>query len=118
MAHALLRAASRLLSTPRHLTENFHLTRRLQHIYPEGSALFLTWHLHGSTPASLLPPPGLCPRAGVYLAEPLTESDLKGATAREANRDSDTLEGRTQASRRGTQECVRHVCLSAYGMAS
>jgi putative transposase len=32
--------------------------RRLPHIYPEGAALFLTWHLHGSVPASLLPPPG------------------------------------------------------------
>ncbi len=32
--------------------------RRLPHIYPEGAALFLTWHLHGSAPASRLPPPG------------------------------------------------------------
>jgi hypothetical protein len=32
--------------------------RRLPHLYPEGAALFLTWHLHGSVPASLLPPPG------------------------------------------------------------
>jgi len=32
--------------------------RRLPHIYPEGAALFLTWHLHGSIPASLRPPPG------------------------------------------------------------
>ena len=32
--------------------------RRLPHIYPHGAALFLTWHLHGSVPASLLPPPG------------------------------------------------------------
>jgi putative transposase len=32
--------------------------RRLPHIYPEGTPLFLTWHLHGSMPASLLPPPG------------------------------------------------------------
>ena len=32
--------------------------RRLPHIYPEGTALFLTWYLHGSMPASLLPPPG------------------------------------------------------------
>ena len=31
--------------------------RRLPHVYPEGAALFLTWHLHGSLPASLLPPP-------------------------------------------------------------
>ncbi len=32
--------------------------RRLPHLYPEGIPLFLTWHLHGSLPASLLPPPG------------------------------------------------------------
>ena len=31
--------------------------RRLPHIYPEGTALFLTWHLHGSVPTSLLRPP-------------------------------------------------------------
>jgi putative transposase len=31
--------------------------RRLPHVYPEGAPLFLTWHLHGSLPASLLPPP-------------------------------------------------------------
>ena len=32
--------------------------RRLPHFYPEGIPLFLTWHLHGCLPASLLPPPG------------------------------------------------------------
>ena len=32
--------------------------RRLPHLHPEGTSLFLTWHLHGSVPASLLPPPG------------------------------------------------------------
>jgi len=32
--------------------------RRLPHLRPEGTPLFLTWHLHGSVPASLLPPPG------------------------------------------------------------
>jgi putative transposase len=32
--------------------------RRLPHHYPEGIPLFLTWHLHGSLPALLLPPPG------------------------------------------------------------
>jgi REP element-mobilizing transposase RayT len=32
--------------------------RRLPHVYPEGAALFLTWCLHGSVPAALLPPPG------------------------------------------------------------
>jgi REP-associated tyrosine transposase len=32
--------------------------RRLPHLYPEGMPLSLTWHLHGSLPASLLPSPG------------------------------------------------------------
>ena len=32
--------------------------RRLPHLYPERIPLFLTWHLHGCLPASLLPPPG------------------------------------------------------------
>ena len=31
--------------------------RRLPHQYPEGRALFLTWHLHGSVPASRFPAP-------------------------------------------------------------
>jgi REP element-mobilizing transposase RayT len=31
--------------------------RRLPHVYPEGTPLFLTFHLHGSVPAALLPPP-------------------------------------------------------------
>jgi putative transposase len=31
--------------------------RRLPHLYPEEAWLFLTWHLHGSLPAALLPPP-------------------------------------------------------------
>ena len=31
--------------------------RRLPHRYPEGQALFLTWHLHGSVPASRFPVP-------------------------------------------------------------
>src|SRR5713101_7024221 len=31
--------------------------RRLPHIYPEDTPLFVTWHLHGSMPVSLLPPP-------------------------------------------------------------
>lgn len=31
--------------------------RRLPHTYPEGKWLFLTWHLHGSLPASHYPPP-------------------------------------------------------------
>ncbi len=32
--------------------------RRLPHQYPDGRALFLTWHLHGSLPHALYPPPG------------------------------------------------------------
>jgi putative transposase len=32
--------------------------RRLPHLYPEGKALFVTWHLHGSLPASRYPPGG------------------------------------------------------------
>ena len=31
--------------------------RRLPHQYPPGKPLFLTWHLHGSLPAALYPPP-------------------------------------------------------------
>src|SRR5215471_10165287 len=32
--------------------------RRLPHLYLQGAPLFLTWHLHGSIPAWLIPPPG------------------------------------------------------------
>ena len=32
--------------------------RRLPHVYIEGKALFVTWSLHGSMPASRYPPPG------------------------------------------------------------
>ena len=31
--------------------------RRLPHSYPEGKWLFLTWHLHGSLPHGMYPPP-------------------------------------------------------------
>jgi REP element-mobilizing transposase RayT len=31
--------------------------RRLPHIYPEGKPLFVTWHLFGSLPHNLYPPP-------------------------------------------------------------
>jgi REP element-mobilizing transposase RayT len=31
--------------------------RRLPHIYPEGKPLFITWHLFGSLPDNLYPPP-------------------------------------------------------------
>ncbi len=36
---------------------SFH-RRRLPHIYPTDSSLFLTWSLHGSLPVSQYPPPG------------------------------------------------------------
>ncbi|MGP8244153.1 MAG: hypothetical protein ACLQVN_06505 [Bryobacteraceae bacterium] len=32
--------------------------RRLPHVYLEGKAQFLTWHLYGSLPHKLYPPPG------------------------------------------------------------
>ena len=32
--------------------------RRLPHRYPEGKWLFVTWHLHGSLPQAMYPPPG------------------------------------------------------------
>jgi REP element-mobilizing transposase RayT len=32
-------------------------SRRLPHLYPEGRWLFVTWHLHGSLPRALYPPP-------------------------------------------------------------
>jgi putative transposase len=32
--------------------------RRLPHIYPDNTWLFLTWHLHGSLPSSHFPPAG------------------------------------------------------------
>jgi REP element-mobilizing transposase RayT len=34
------------------------IRRRLPHQYPEGKWLFLTWHLHGSLPQAMYPPPG------------------------------------------------------------
>jgi len=37
--------------------------RRLPHIYPENRWLFVTWHLFGSLPRALYPPPGK-PSAG------------------------------------------------------
>jgi putative transposase len=33
-------------------------SRRLPHIFDEGSRLFITWHLHGSLPRERYPPPG------------------------------------------------------------
>ena len=32
--------------------------RRLPHQHPQGKWLFLTWHLHGSLPHAMYPPPG------------------------------------------------------------
>jgi hypothetical protein len=32
--------------------------RRLPHLYPEEGWLFITWHLKGSLPKALYPPPG------------------------------------------------------------
>jgi putative DNA methylase len=37
--------------------------RRLPHLYPENTPLFITWHLPGSLPETLYPPPGK-PNAG------------------------------------------------------
>ena len=37
--------------------------RRLPHHYPKDTPLFITWHLHGSLPETLYPPPGK-PNAG------------------------------------------------------
>src|ERR1039458_7075603 len=31
--------------------------RRLPHVWAEGKRLFVTWHLHGSLPHALYPPP-------------------------------------------------------------
>jgi hypothetical protein len=31
--------------------------RRLPHVYPDSAWLFVTWHLHGSLPRALYPPP-------------------------------------------------------------
>jgi putative transposase len=36
----------------------FTYSRRLPHILPAGTSLFLTWHLHGSLPGKRYPPPG------------------------------------------------------------
>jgi len=41
--------------------------RRLPHIYPKDTSLFLTWHLHGSLPASLPPPPGPLTSGGAFV---------------------------------------------------
>jgi putative transposase len=67
VAHARVRAASRLFSTQgekisrlnRLLVRMLTSRRRLPHIYPQGAPLFVTWHLHGSVPHSLVPPGSL-----------------------------------------------------------
>lgn len=55
--------------------------RRLPHIYPEGRALFVTWHLYGSLPAPLPPPPSKLTsgQAFVWLERRLDKS-LSGPT--------------------------------------
>jgi REP-associated tyrosine transposase len=51
------------------LFKGMETRRRLPHEYPEGNALFLTWHLHGAVPSSRFPPPGKLPagQAFVYM---------------------------------------------------
>jgi hypothetical protein len=69
--------------------------RRLPHIYPDNTWLFLTWHLHGSLPASRFPPAHkvsdvMANHVHLLLLPSISPSlllkSLKGATAREANR--------------------------------
>jgi hypothetical protein len=51
--------ASRRILFPR--THSFSMSfsrRRLPHIHPAGKWLFITWHLDGSLPQALFPPPG------------------------------------------------------------
>src|SRR5450759_1406790 len=40
-----------------HFSSMSYSRRRLPHAYPEGKWLFLTWHLHGSLPHCMYPPP-------------------------------------------------------------
>jgi len=47
----------RIISKGRHYTGMEETRRRLPHQYIEGRWLFLTWHLHGSLPQGLYPPP-------------------------------------------------------------
>jgi putative transposase len=61
VAHALVRVVQiqENFSRSRHFSSVMALhRRRLPHWYKEGAALFLTWHLHGSLPASLVAPAG------------------------------------------------------------
>src|ERR1019366_5009459 len=67
-AQALMPAAPRLVSALRRNHENLPIQnplihmrqfrRRLPHQHPEGKWLFATWHLHGSLPHAMYPPPG------------------------------------------------------------
>jgi REP element-mobilizing transposase RayT len=43
---------------PNGTNRKVEIQRRLPHIYPENRWLFVTWHLHGSLPASRFAPPG------------------------------------------------------------
>jgi putative transposase len=64
VAYALVRGTSRLVSTQ---GENIRrrsrllsmLRRRLPHIYPKDTPLFLTFHLHGSVSHAMVPPESL-----------------------------------------------------------
>jgi hypothetical protein len=72
VARTLVSAVSRLISTlfpcsirnncgelsSRHYSSMSFSRRRLPHIHPSGKWLFVTWHLDGSLPLSLFPPPG------------------------------------------------------------
>ena len=48
----------RILTLPAHYSPMSLSRRRLPHIHPAGKWLFVTWHLDGSLPPSLFPPPG------------------------------------------------------------
>ncbi len=49
---------ARELTPPPHFAFSGMTRRRLPHIYPDGRWLFATWHLFGSLPRTLYPPPG------------------------------------------------------------
>src|SRR5579864_2985922 len=48
----------RILVVRTHYSSMSFSRRRLPHIHPSGKWLFVTWHLDGSLPQSLFPPPG------------------------------------------------------------
>ena len=41
--------------------------RRLPHVYPENTWLFVTWHLYGSLPSARFPPPRKAGEAFVWM---------------------------------------------------